>query len=63
MNKTVRLFDREIEWLSTFDDNFHDALIKVKSGCIAHKDLKIAHDEIISKLEDIESQIEQLKRY
>jgi len=63
MKYTVKLSKEEFEWLNTFDENFHSALIKIKSGCISHKELKSEHKEILAKLEDLSSQIDGLKRY
>jgi len=63
MKYTVKLSKEEFDWLITFDENFHSALVKIKSGCTSHKELKSEHKEMIAKLEDLESQIEQLKRY
>lgn len=53
---TIRLKHDVYLWLSKIDKNLGVALSKVKAGYIDHK-------EIISKLEDLESQIENLKSY
>lgn len=54
MKYTVKLSKNELKWLTKFDDKFHVALTKIKLGCTDYKD-------IISKLEDLDSQIKELK--
>jgi len=46
MKFTVKLSKEEKKWLETFDDNFHVALVKIKSGCTTYKDLEAQHEEI-----------------
>jgi len=54
--RTIRLKYNIDKWLSSIDENLGVALNKVKAGYTDHKD-------IISKLEDLETQIESLKSY
>lgn len=53
---TIRLKYDVFKWLEKIDPNMGVALSKVKAGYTDHKD-------IISKLEDIGTQIENLKSY
>ena len=54
--RTIRLKYDIDKWLSSIDVNLGVALSKVKAGYSDHQD-------IISKLEDLEKQIENLKSY
>ena len=56
MGAVFRLTDDIEKWLKKIDDNPHKALRIVKAGYTDHKD-------IISKLEDLETQIESLKSF
>ena len=58
--RTIRLKYDIDRWLSSIDPNLGVALSKVKAGYVSHKQLQ---DDIISKLEDLEKQIENLKTY
>jgi len=61
MCPVVRISDDIDKWLRSFDCNFRNALQKVKNTYEQNK--KISNKDIISKLEDLEQQIEALKRY
>jgi len=53
MKPTVKLSKDEMAWLTTFDDNFHTALTKIKMGCVEFKD-------VVAQLEKIDKQLEKL---
>jgi len=52
MKPTVKLSKDEMAWLTTFDDNFHTALTKIKMGCVEFKD-------VVAQLEKIDKQLEK----
>lgn len=58
MIKTVRLSDNEIEWLESFDDNFHKAIAIIKTESVTNINNKVILKSFDDAVEEIKGTIE-----